>query len=157
MHDLNLNSISSTQKRVGSFVIDDIVIAILILVIFYNQLAEIVLHLPDLITAESIEIFKQEMNQFSVDNLLLIIALKITYHTFFAWHNGMTLGKYFMKIRVEDIATQQTLTFPKALLRATLRIASEVFFYLGFIMAWFMPLKQTFHDKLSQSLVVNNA
>ena len=43
----------------------------------------------------------------------------------------------------------------QALLRAILRIGSEVFFYLGFIMAFMMPLKQTFHDKLSNCVVID--
>jgi len=132
MNEALIDSISSTQKRMAAFVIDDIVVALLILVIFYGQLSEIASHLPTVITAESIEIFKQEMNQFSVNNLLLIIALKVTYHTFFIWQNGMTVGKYFMKIRVIDLATSQNLTLSKALMRAFIRIVSEVFFYLGF-------------------------
>ena len=148
-------SIASNQKRITAFVIDDMVIALLILSIFYGQLLEIASHLPQVITAEAIETFKQEMNQFSVNNLLLIILLKVMYHTFFVWQNGKTLGKYFMKIKVVDLQTQVNLSLSKALLRASLRIVSEVFFYLGFLLAFFMPLKQTLHDKLSGSVVIN--
>ena len=148
-------SISSTQKRISAFVIDDMVIALLLLIIFYNQLLEIASHLPTVITPESIEVFKNEMNQFSVNNLLLIIVLKVMYHTFFVWQNGMTLGKYFMKIKVVDLETTQTPIFIKAFLRALVRIASEVFFYLGFFLAFFLPLKQTLHDKLSGCVVVD--
>ena len=147
--------IASNQKRIAAFVIDDMVIALLILSIFYGQLLEIASHLPQTITPESLETFKQEMNQFSVNNLLLIILLKVMYHTFFVWKNGKTLGKYFMKIKVVDLQTQANLNFSKALLRASLRIISEVFFYLGFLLAFFMPLKQTLHDKLSGSVVIN--
>ena len=147
--------IASNQKRIAAFVIDDMVIALLILIIFFGQLSEIASHLPQVITAESLEIFKQEMNQFSVNNLLLIILLKVMYHTFFVWQNGKTLGKYFMKIKVVDLQTQVNLSFLKAMLRASLRIVSEVFFYLGFLLAFFLPLKQTLHDKLSGSVVIN--
>jgi len=149
-------AIASNQKRVGAFVIDDMVIAGLILIIFYGQLAEIVSHLPSVVTTESIEVFKNEMNQFSVNNLIFILLLKVLYHTFFVWQNGMTLGKYFMKIRVVNMHTQRNLTLAKALLRAMLRIVSEVFFYLGFLLAFFLPLKQTLHDKLSESVVIND-
>ena len=147
--------IASTKKRLSAFVIDDLIIALLLLIIFYNQLLAIVSHLPTVITSESIVVFKEEMNQFSVNNLLLIIALKVLYHTFFVWQNGMTLGKYFMKIRVIELETEVTPTLSKALLRSTLRIASEAFFYLGFLMAFFTPLKQTLHDKLSGCVVVD--
>jgi uncharacterized RDD family membrane protein YckC len=155
MYENSTLSIASTQKRITAFIIDDIVIALLILIIFFGQLSEIASHLPSVLTEESIEAFKVELNQFSVNNLLFIIALKIVYHTFFIWQNGMTLGKYFMKIKVVDLKTKMTLTLPKALLRASLRIVSEVFFYLGFLLAFFLPLKQTLHDKLSESVVIN--
>ena len=147
--------IASMQKRVGSFVIDDIVIAILLFIIFYTQLNEIVSQLPSVSSSESMETIKDEMNQFSVNNLFFILMLKVLYHTLFVWQNGMTLGKYFMKIKVVELNTKQRPTFIRALLRALFRIASEVFFYLGFLFAFFSPLKQTLHDRLSDCVVVD--
>lgn len=147
--------IASNQKRIASFVIDDIVIVVLLLAIFYDQLTQIASHLPEVITPESIEVFKSEMNQFSVENLLLIVMLKVVYHTLFVWQNGMTLGKYIMKIRVVELETSQKPRLHKAFLRASLRIVSEAFFYLGFLLAFFLPLKQTLHDKLSNCVVVD--
>lgn len=147
--------IASIQKRLTAFVIDDIVIVGLILAIFYTQLMEIASHLPEMITPESIELFKDEMHQFSVNNLLGIIALKIVYHTLFIWQNGMTLGKYFVKIKVIDMESNETPTLFQSLLRAGMRIVSEALFYLGFIFAFFSPLKQTLHDKISHCVVVN--
>ena len=148
-------SLASVQKRISSFVIDDIVIALLLLAIFYNQLMDIASHLPTVITPESIEVFKNEMHQFSVNNLILIIVLKVLYHTFFVWQNGMTVGKYVMKIKVVELETNQKPTFLKALFRAVMRVGSEVLFYLGFLMAFFSPLKQTLHDKLSGCVVID--
>ena len=148
-------AVTSTQKRMMAFIIDDLVIALLLLAIFYNQLLEIASHLPIDITPESIENFKNEMNTFSVNNLLLIIALKVLYHTIFIWQNGMTLGKYFMKIKVIELKTRQIPTLFKSLIRALLRIVSEIVFYLGFILAFFLPMRQTLHDKLSDCVVVD--
>ena len=147
--------IASMTKRITSFIIDDLVIMGLLIAIFYTQLLEIASHLPEIITEESIAVFKAEMNQFSVNNLLLIIAIKVMYHTFFVWQNGMTLGKYFTKIKVLELSTMEHPTFSKALLRAVIRIISEAFFYLGFIFAFFLPLRQTLHDKISGCVVVN--
>ncbi len=148
-------AIANTKKRAFAFVIDDIVIALLLFVIFYEQLMTITGHLPTIITEESIEIFKQEMHQFSVNNLLLIIALKILYHTIFIWQNGMTLGKYMMKIKAISLLDGENLTLYKSFLRASLRITSEVVFYLGFLVAFFLPLKQTLHDKLTHCVVID--
>jgi len=147
--------IASMKKRIFAFVIDDLLIAMLVLLIFSNQLYGIASHLPTVVTPESIEIFKTEMNQFSVNNLFLIIALKIIYHTYFVGKNGMTLGKYVAKVRVIDLNTREIPVFSKALLRAVARIASEVIFYLGFMMAFFTPLRQTFHDKVSNCVVID--
>jgi len=155
MSEPSVLPISSIQKRITAFVIDDMIVAVLMLIIFYDQLMQIASHLPHVLTQESIEVFKNEINHFSVDNLLLILALKIIYHTFFVWQNGMTLGKYFMKIKVIELNTVQNPTFIKALFRAIFRIVSEVIFYLGFVLAFFLPLRQTLHDKLSSCVVVD--
>jgi len=147
--------IASIQKRMVAFVIDDLVIVLLLLAIFYTQLLEIASHLPTPITTESIDVFRNEMNTFSMHNLIFILALKVMYHTFFVWQNGMTLGKYFTKIKVVEIDTMQKPTLMKAFLRALVRIISEAFFYLGFLVSFFLPLKQTLHDKLSKCVVID--
>lgn len=153
--NVNMSPIASIQKRMLAFVIDDLVIAFLLLAIFYKQLVEIASPLSGEITAESMEIFQNAMQQFSVNNLLLIFAIKVLYHTIFIWQNGMTLGKYFMKIKVIELKTRQIPTLFKSLIRALLRIVSEIVFYLGFILAFFLPMRQTLHDKLSDCVVVD--
>jgi uncharacterized RDD family membrane protein YckC len=50
--------------------------------------------------------------------------------------------------------TQNNPTFLQAFLRASVRLVSDTFFYLGYIMAFFTPLRQTLHDKLSNCVVV---
>jgi uncharacterized RDD family membrane protein YckC len=147
--------ISSTKKRTLSFVIDDLVIMVLMIAIFYDQLMLIASHVPTVLTPEALEAFQEEMKHFSTDNLLMVLSLKALYHTFFVWQNGMTLGKYLMKIRVVEIGTSMKPTFVKAFLRAILRIGSEAIFYLGFLLAFFLPLKQTFHDKFSDCVVID--
>lgn len=147
--------LASIPKRMVAFVIDDVVIALLLFAIFYTQLFEITSHLTTPITAESIDIFKNEMNTFSIHNLIVILALKVMYHTFFVWQNGMTLGKHFMKIKVIDKNTMQKPTLMKAFLRALVRIVSEIFFYIGFLFAFFSPLRQTLHDKVTNCVVID--
>jgi len=148
-------NIASTQKRMVSFMIDDFVVAVFLFIIFYTPIMAIASHIPTVLTPEALEAFKAEMNHFSSQNLIFILLLKILYHTFFVWQNGMTLGKYIMKIRVLEMDSATTPTLQKSLLRAVLRILSEVFFYLGFLLAFFTPLKQTFHDKISSCVVVD--
>ncbi|TET87931.1 MAG: RDD family protein [Sulfurovum sp.] len=147
--------ITNVQKRISAFVIDDLMIALFFLIIFYDQLLVIASHTSGMMSAEEITLIQAELRQFSVDNLLVMLSIKILYHTVPVWQNGTTLGKYIMKIRVIDLKTGTRPSLVQAFLRALLRIGSEIFFYLGFIMAFMMPLRQTFHDKLSNCVVVD--
>ena len=142
--------IASTQRRMVSFVIDDLVVSLFFIIIFYPQLSLVFSSVT-----EVNEMTLQSINAFISQNILVIFAIKILYHAVLVWQNGMTVGKYIMKIKVIDLQTGQTPNFSKALLRASIRIPSEALFYLGFVLAFFLPLKQTLHDKLSNCVVVD--
>jgi uncharacterized RDD family membrane protein YckC len=130
------------KKRTAGFIIDDLVISFLLLVIFYEQLLNI----------SSVE----GLRVFSNNNFMLIISLKILYHTFFTFQNGKTLGKHIMKIKVIQINSNSTPSLDIAFFRAVLRIFSELFFYIGFIFASFSPMVQTFHDKFTGCIVIDD-
>ena len=142
--------VASNQRRVTAFVIDDIVISVFFIIIFYDQFSSVF----ENITVVD-EAALQSINAFIAQNVLVMFLIKLIYHTLFVWQNGMTLGKYVMKIKVIDLQTGQTPDLQKSMLRGSLRIASEVLFYIGFIMAFFMPMRQTLHDKLSDCVVVD--
>jgi uncharacterized RDD family membrane protein YckC len=133
--------IASVKKRVGSFVIDDLAVSFLFMVIFWSQISAF----------QTIE----EINLFLANNFLVIVVIKVLYHTFFVWQSGMTLGKYLLKIKVVSLNSGEVPSLSIALARASLRIVSETFFYLGFIMAFFNPMVQTLHDKLSGCVVID--
>ncbi len=133
--------ISVPKKRTGAFIIDDLVVSFLFMAIFWSQISSL----------RTIE----EINLFLTENFLIIVAIKILYHTFFIWQNGMTLGKYLMKIKVVSLRTGEIPLLHIAVARASLRIVSETFFYLGFLMAFFNPMVQTLHDKLTGCVVID--
>ncbi len=141
--------IASTQKRTVAFFIDDLVIAFLVFGIFYEKLMGLsaIVSLEERINA--VQLF---LNQ----SIPIFVAIKLVYHTFFVWQNGKTLGKHLMKIKVIEIFRATHPTFVTAFLRASLRIVSEEIFYVGFIFAFFSPMAQTLHDKLSKCVVVND-
>lgn len=143
--------IASSQKRIISFVIDDIVITLFFIIIFYDQFSAVFSNIT-VVDEAALE----SVNAFIAQNLLVVLSIKLIYHTVLVWQNGMTLGKYLMKIKVIDLETGNTPVFLKAFLRASIRIPSEVLFYVGFLMAFFVPLKQTLHDKVSNCVVVND-
>ena len=142
--------IASNQRRITAFMIDDLVISLFFFIIFYNQFATLFSNVTVID-----ETTLQDINTFIAQNILVVFLIKVTYHTLFVWQNGMTLGKYVMKIKVIDLEMGQNPNFQKAFLRASLRIVSEVLFYIGFILAFFMPMKQTLHDKFSGCVVVD--
>ncbi len=142
--------IASIQKRITSFVIDDMVITLFFIIIFYDQFSAVFSNIT-VVDEAALE----TINTFIAQNLLVVFSIKLIYHTVLVWQSGMTLGKYLTKIKVVELETGNTPSFQKAFLRAAVRIPSEVLFYLGFLMAFFVPLRQTLHDKLSNCVVVN--
>jgi uncharacterized RDD family membrane protein YckC len=142
--------IASMQKRITSFVIDDMVITLFFIIIFYDQFSAVFSNIT-VVDEAALE----TINAFIAQNILVVLSIKLIYHTVLVWQSGMTLGKYLTKIKVVELETGNTPSFQKAFLRAAVRIPSEVLFYLGFLMAFFVPLRQTLHDKLSNCVVVN--
>lgn len=142
--------IASLQKRITSFVIDDMVITLFFIIIFYDQFSAVFSNIT-VVDEAALE----TINAFIAQNILVVLSIKLIYHTVLVWQSGMTLGKYLTKIKVVELETGNTPSFQKAFLRAAVRIPSEVLFYLGFLMAFFVPLRQTLHDKLSNCVVVN--
>jgi len=142
--------IASNRKRIGAFVIDDMVINLFLMIIFSSQVAEMMSHIHEL-NETSIQI----VNQFILDNIVIVFAIKVLYHTVLVWQSGMTLGKYVFKIKVVDMNSGQLPSFVQAFWRASVRLISEMFFYIGFVFAFFSPLHQTLHDKLSNSVVID--
>lgn len=142
--------IASMPKRMMAFVIDDIVVSIFFVVIFYDQIMMLMseISVVDQSAAEAMNVFVQQ-------NILVFFAIKTLYHAVLVWQSGMTLGKYAVKIKVIDYQTEHIPSFVKALLRALLRVFSELFFYVGFMLAFFTPLRQAFHDKFSNCVVID--
>jgi uncharacterized RDD family membrane protein YckC len=142
--------IASNSKRIGAFVIDDIVINLFLMIIFSSQFAEMMSGIH-----EFNEATVRLINQFILDNIAIVFMIKILYHTLLVWLSGMTLGKYIVRIKVVDMQSGQLPSFVQAFWRASVRLISEMFFYIGFVFAFFSPLHQTLHDKLSNSVVID--
>jgi len=132
---------ASIGRRFLSFTIDDIVVSLLFIGIFYNSIIA-------LQTPESLTFFLQQ-------NIWYLLALKVMYHTFLIGVNGFTLGKYFAKIRAVDEISGEPIGFSRAFLRALVRTAGEMLFYITFIFAFSSPKKQTLHDKIVNCVVID--
>jgi len=135
-------SLASNSKRVKAFIIDDLLITFLTLVMLWNPISS---------TGGDLMAIMILMNQAFVQ----IIALKFFYQAFFVWYYGATLGKMAAGIRIIDYNTFQRVSLQSALLRSAVRIISESAFYVGFVMAYYTEARQTLHDKIAKTLVVD--
>lgn len=143
MNEMNVDDLqlAPMKARVKAFVIDDILITVLIIFVFW-------------------EIFN---NSVSPEELILqmnslvyqVIFIKFLYHTFFVWYYGATLGKIFAKIKVIDNNTLNKVSLLNAAFRSSARVISEMFFYIGFFVGFFNDGKRTFHDILGRTIVVS--
>ena len=134
-------SYASVGRRALSFTIDDIVVSLLFIAVFYNTIIT-------LTTPESMIYFLQS-------KIWYLLLLKVIYHTFFIGFNGMTLGKYLLKIKAVDEFSREPIGYGRAFVRALVRSAGEMLFYITFIFAFSSPKKQTLHDKIVNCVVVN--
>ena len=137
------HQIAPIGKRMGAFMIDDIVVSILLFIIFYNQLMSINPQEP------------LQLISFLETNGIYFILLRFLYHLYFTWQSGQTLGKRVVKIRVVEQESGEIPSFQVAILRSGFRVVSESIFYLGYLLAYFTPMVQTLHDKISNTVVVD--
>ena len=135
--------LASMRSRAFAFVIDDLLVTAIIMIIFWESIAAL---------SSDMEAM---MFLMKTDLVMPLIALKVTYHTFFVWYYGATVGKIIAKIRVIDVNSWGKVSLFSSFLRSIGRIFSEMFFYAGFLIGFFNEGRKTFHDIIGKTLVVN--
>jgi uncharacterized RDD family membrane protein YckC len=133
--------LASYNKRAIAFMLDDMIISSMFAIIFWDKFQTIV-------EPEALILFVNSL-------FIYIITVKTIYQTLFIALYGQTLGKMVMKIRVINRDYFDQPNFLESFQRAIIRALSEILFYIGFIWANFNPLRQTWHDKMAKTLVVD--
>lgn len=141
-NDIENLQLASIRSRTLAFVIDDFLVTFIIVFIYWSNLNS---------SGSDLASMLMVMNDF----IWQVLILKFIYQTFFVWYYGATVGKIITKIRVVDYYHFGKVSIFTAMTRSILRIISEMFFYIGFIFAFFNDGRQTFHDKIGRTLVVN--
>ena len=135
--------LASMRSRALAYIIDDLLVTLIIIMIFWESIYAI---------SEDTEAL---MYLLKAELVTPLIILKIIYHTFFFFFFGATIGKIVSKIRVIDVNEWGRLSIYSSFLRAVGRIFSEMFFYVGFLIGFFNDGRKTFHDITGKTLVVN--
>ncbi len=141
-NDIENLELASIRARTLAFVIDDFLVTFIIVFIYWSNLSASGNDLASILIV---------MNEF----VWQVLILKFIYQTFFVWYYGATIGKIITKIRVVDYYNFGRVSIFTAITRSALRIISEMFFYVGFVFAFFNDGRQTFHDKIGRTLVIN--
>ncbi len=133
--------LASINRRAFAMFIDELIISIL----FFFMIKD---HLAALKTPEEVVVYTQSL-------MIYVLVIKILYQALFVGLYGATLGKMAMKIKVVDQEYLDIPSWSAAVIRAVMRVVSEILFYFGFVVAFFSPLKLTWHDKFAKTLVVD--
>jgi uncharacterized RDD family membrane protein YckC len=89
---------------------------------------------------------------------LLGLVLRAAYFTYFhATAAGQTVGNKVVGIRVVDADNGGALSYVRAFLRYLMSIVSGIPLFLGYLWMLWDDRKQTWHDKVGNSLVVKAA
>ena len=136
-----MENLATINRRAVAFMVDDILVSFLFITIFYEQISSFA-------DVQSAILFIQV-------NVIYLLLLKVIYHTFFVGLNGATPGKALLKIKVVDEESFELIGYGRAFVRAVVRTLGEMFFYITFLPAFFSEKKQTLHDKLAKSVVIN--
>lgn len=134
-------SLATIKSRAFAYTVDEILITILFMIIFFGKIPQ------DASYEQTLNLLNSLFSY--------VILLKIIYQAFFVWYYGATPGKMMAKIRVISTIDLENPKIIYAINRAIVRIISETFFYIGFLWALTNPKKETWHDKIARTLVVN--
>lgn len=141
--EINIDNLelATIGSRIKAFVIDDLLITGVFLLLYWEKFS---------VTADMMALLAV-MNE----GVYQVLLLKLIYQGFFVWYYGATIGRIFAKIRVIDYNHFGRVSLITAFVRSFVRIISEMFFYVGFIFAFFNDSRQTLQDKIARTLVVN--
>ena len=134
-------SLAPFSKRVLAYSVDELIVAFLFLIIYWDAFAAITTY--------------DDARNLSINFFWQIFALKVIYHTFFVWYYGASPGQMITKTMCINVEILDKPNLTQSLVRAIFRIVSEACFYLGFAWALSNPARQTWQDKIAKTVVIN--
>jgi len=134
--------IATKGRRIVAFFIDNLIITLFLIAIYTKQW--------------EVAINNKDISLFLTNDTFIVVSLLgFIYHGLFVWQNGMTLGKRIVGIRVIEVETSSNPSLTTAFLRSGFRVISDNSLMLGYLVAFFSPTLQSFHDKIAKTVVVD--
>jgi len=134
-------TIAGSSKRIKAYAIDELLISMIVIAAFWDSLAH----------EDNIETVIQTINSL----FWVVLGLKVIYQTLFVYLYGATIGKIVTRCMVVGYDDFSKPTLAASFMRANGRVVSEMIFYIGFIWAFLNEERQTWHDKLAKTLVLD--
>ena len=95
------------------------------------------------------------LQSYGVLDFILTRLLPFSLVIYFWHHTGATPGKLLLECKIVDATSLQTISWKQALIRLPAYLVSMLPAYLGFLWMIWDKRKQTLHDKLSNTVVLN--
>jgi len=97
-----------------------------------------------------------EVGMFSASLVIFVLTFLniFIYQSVFTWLLGGTLGKFFLKLKVVNLWSLQTLTFSESCVRAFFWIIGALCFFIPHISVFFNPKRRAMQGRISDSIVV---
>jgi len=131
-------------KRVIAYLIDGLIIAVPVTMIFGTVI-------PDVMMAENVQATPFSV---SVPQLVMILASWIYFAGLESSEWQATVGKKILGMKVTDVAGER-INFVKATVRYVSKFLSSFILMIGFIMVAFTAKKQGLHDFIAGTTVIN--
>jgi uncharacterized RDD family membrane protein YckC len=139
-----IKSYGGFWKRVIAYLIDGLIIAVPITMIFGTVI-------PDVMQAENVQAVPFAV---SVPQLIMILGSWVYFAGLESSEWQATVGKKILGMKVVNAAGQR-INFIKATVRYVAKILSSFILMIGFIMVAFTARKQGLHDFIAGTTVVN--
>jgi uncharacterized RDD family membrane protein YckC len=133
--------LSSNKKRVLAFMIDELLLSLVFMFMISDQI-------KDGMTYEDILNVTASLTTY-------VLGIKFLYQTLFVALYGATVGKIVLKIHIINIDDLEKPSLFLSVIRSSGRALNEIVFYFGFLLAFVDNTKQTVHDKIAKTIVVD--
>lgn len=140
----NNKSYGGFWKRVIAYLIDGLIIAVPVTMVFGTVI-------PDVMMAENVQATPFSV---TVPQLVMILASWVYFAGLESSEWQATVGKKILGMKVTDAAGER-INFVKATIRYISKFLSSFIFMIGFIMVAFTAKKQGLHDFIAGTTVIN--